>query len=353
MTRGRKNLLYLGLIVLVVGAVGVWYWNYWPEYQRKQLRAEAEKAAAARDYARAAELLSKYRKENPNEVDVVLLHAQVLRHLGKQGLARSALNDARKLGLAQKDYGREMALLEAQRNFPQVGGLLLQIADQRPDDVDVLEALAKGCMQTQEFGRAADLYTRLLALQPDQADFLLARADAWREEANFARGAADYREYLQRDPDNFDARLSLADCLLSNAEIAQGEEELLECQRRHPNRHEVLAPLALCALERGDREQAEALMERALQLDSSSGPYWNELGKLFLVANQNERAINAFEQSLKSNPNDRQAHLGLAQALRKRGRKGEEERIKEHEGRYEELERAHEKGMQRHRERRP
>jgi Flp pilus assembly protein TadD len=118
--------------------------------------------------------------------------------------------------------------------------------------------------------------------------------------------------------------------------MAEAKQELLVCQRLRPDRVEPLVGLAACAIEERDYDQAQSLLNRALELDPASAYVLGMLGDLCLRRQQFDQAILYFRRVLDLEPRNKGARLKLAQALR---RTGELEQAKEEERLYEELQR--------------
>src|SRR5260370_14516595 len=81
-----------------------------------------------------------------------------------------------KLGLSESEGRREFALAEVQKEFsPNAEKNLQNVLEERPDDIEVLQALAEGYAQAERREEAERCYTRLLELAPDRLDFHLQR----------------------------------------------------------------------------------------------------------------------------------------------------------------------------------
>jgi tetratricopeptide (TPR) repeat protein len=219
---------------------------------------------------------------------------------------------------------------------------LRRVLQERPDDPEVIEALAAGCSAEHRWQEANDWYTRLVAVDPHQPDWLLKRGKLRLDATGYQfgrpdRAAEDFREVIRRRPDDFDARLYLAHSLLSDAKVAQARTDLLVCRKQRPDRVEPLVGLALCAAEDRQWDQAEGLLNEALALDPKDTHVLLRMGDLQLRRQNLDAAVRFYRQVLDLDPRNKGARLKLAQAYRSRGeldKAGEEER------RYRELEAA-------------
>lgn len=340
MTQRHKYLVFAAAVVLVPAAVLAGWLDLAPRYERRRQLERAEQAVAANNLARAEELLRGLTREAPDALRPQLLYAQVLRRLGRVGDAEAALQRAKALGLPDADARRESGLLLAAKGLPEAEEPLQQVLRERPDDAEVLRALARGYAMQRRWREADAAYTRCLEVHPNQTAVLFERGRSRLEAREFAKAAADFREVVRQSPEHFQARLYLAHCLLSDARMAEAEPELLVCRQLRPEAVEPLVGLASCAVERGDLNQAQSLLHKALVLDPTSTLVLNEQGELYLLRQRYDLAAVVFQEVVQRDPRDKRGHLRLAQVLR---HNGDLERAREHARRFEELDREEER----------
>ena len=338
MTSVQKLLLYSTLIVGVPALAAAAWWYYLPAYTLVQ----AEHALAAGDLTLAEEKLKSATHLTPNQPRAWLLYGEVLRRLHHPAEAENALRRAENLGAPKPDVRREFALAEVQYGFDaDVEREMLRILQQRPEDTEILFALAQGYAQSRRWAEADRYYTRLLELEPNSLEARLARGQARLAAGgnlysgrDIAGAIGDFQEVLRRAPDHYEAHLYLAHCYLSDARMKDAKAELLICQQLHPDRIEPLVGLASCALEERDYDRAQELLNRALDIDSASVYVLVTLGDLNLRRERFGEAIRYFREALKLDPREKGARLKLAQALRRTGQGAE---AKEQERIYEAL----------------
>lgn len=334
MTRRTYQRILLLLMFLVPAAVAAWWWYYWPIYHLRDLRGRAERAIAEDNLPRADESLARLTQEYPDDLRGHFLYAQILRRLGRVEAADKHLGEAARLGLSQEEGRREFGLLYADVRFSLAVGALEQALKADPDDVEVLRALAIGYAQNSRWAESERCFDRLEQLQPERNDVQLLRGHLYMDRDQFEKAAGLFRGILRRSPGNFTARLLLAHCLLAEAHLGEAEPELLACRQMRPDTPEPLLGLATCAQERGDNAKALTLLGQAYELDPGSVAVLIELGNLQLQNGRADLALPWFEQILRLEPDNRQAHLKMAQVLRQLGKA---DAAKEHERRYQEL----------------
>src|SRR5262249_27568941 len=111
-TSRRRVLVYLA-VVAVPAAVAVGWWYYWPQYRL----AQAERAAGAGDWGRAAELVRPLTQTEPASKGALLLGGRALRKLGRFDEAEKLLTRAAKLSPNDHSVKRELALTRADRLY--------------------------------------------------------------------------------------------------------------------------------------------------------------------------------------------------------------------------------------------
>lgn len=318
----RKKTLLAGIaLAACLGCVGWFY--VWPEYLLKQ----AERAVANNDLVRAEAVLQRLNRHDPENGRARFLLAQVLRRRQRPDKAYEALKQARRLGYAEIECQRELALNEAALEFrPQAADALIKLLNDKPDDEEILQALADGYIKLQNWTAADRYLTRLLEQHPESVEPWVQRgqvryaAKAIERDQNNDVAAADFREVIRRVPDHFKAHMGLAECLLNDAQLASAKRELLICRQLNPAHTEPLIGLAICAMEEQHLEQAQALLDQAMNLQPNSLMALSMQGDLCLRRKEYTDAIRFYQKVLSVDPSNKAIHLKLAQAYRHSGR---------------------------------
>lgn len=333
--------LLLSALVLIPLTVYVWWWRERPTSDRRHRLEAVDRALAAGNLDQADEGLRRLLAEGPDDAQLQLRYAQVLRRQGRLDDASVALLRAMQLGLPEADGLREYALVEATDHFPLAEPALQRVLEERPTDREALQILAEGYARTQNWVAAEKAYTRWLEAEPDRVETYLGRAQVRQEAGQFAAATADLRQFIEAKPRHFLAHLLLANCLLADAHLNEAEAELRRCRELQPARPEPLVGLATCALERGGVGEAEGLVKEALELDPGYLPALQLQGDLAMRQHRYEQAVGIFERILRTQPNDRTILAKAAQAL---VQTGDAARAKQYEARIQQLEQAAKEG---------
>lgn len=325
MILGRKKLAWAATLALLGGLVILAFDVWWPPYLLRQ----AEDAVAQKDFDHAESILRRLISHSPNNARARFLLAQVLRLLHHPDQAEESLRKALQMGYPTQEGERELALDEAAIQFrPPLTMTLRKLSEENPNDLDLLEALARGYASIRDWRQAESYFSRLIERQPENVEWFWKRGQARQyvavetgEGHNLA--ADDFREVVRRVPDHWEARLRLAQCLLSNAQMTEAKDELWWCHQSDPKRVEPLIGLANCAWEEQDWDRANELLTQALALQWNSVIALAMKGDLHLLHQQYPEAIPYFQKVLVLDPANKAAHLKLAQAYRTSGRLAE------------------------------
>jgi tetratricopeptide (TPR) repeat protein len=165
------------------------------------------------------------------------------------------------------------------------------------------------------------------------------------EKGNIQEAIDEFKLALELDPDNENVRNSLGVCygLLSNYDsaiaefekaiaIAPGEymalynlglvqllmkrpdralEHFLDADKINGNNYEVAFQTGKLYLETGNFKASRPYLERAAELEPSSGPVYRYLGDCYRAHHKPQAAISAYKKALKYNPHDAAALSAL------------------------------------------
>jgi tetratricopeptide (TPR) repeat protein len=99
---------------------------------------------------------------------------------------------------------------------------------------------------------------------------------------------------------------------ISKGELVRAEEKLWTLLSSDPNQPEALTLLGIIRARQKRYAEAEALLHRALQLDSKSVAAHRNLANVLSAQNKSDAAIEEYSELVKLSPHDNQARIDLA-----------------------------------------
>jgi tetratricopeptide (TPR) repeat protein len=237
-----------------------------------------------RDYRNAAQDFGKALTINPSSVK-----AQAL-----LGICQKRLGDPSARGRLEKSFsklkdkqlrlqvGIELASLYTQQGDPTAtASLMTSLVDLDPDNVDVL------FMAQRVYSELADnTLNKLAVLAPGSARMQQVIAERLVNEADL-KGAIDhYRKALAIDSKLPGVHFELGEAILQSAPADSGAED-----------------------------EAQKELEAAVMVDGDTAQTECEFASIALLRSQPERAVAHYKRAYELNPNEVQAHMGLAKLL--------------------------------------
>ncbi|MGH7856232.1 MAG: tetratricopeptide repeat protein, partial [Candidatus Binatia bacterium] len=154
-----------------------------------------------------------------------------------------------------------------------------EIAKVRPNEPDILIALAQAHEYREEWESSLGFYSRVLEQRPDSLPALMGRARINQELQRYPAAERDLRRVLARHPGEFDAKFMLAQIYKTS----------------------------------GRRDEALALFDE-LARRGAEPRHLRSLADVMLEVGRAEEAIRYYERNLQVNPGNRGTILGLARA---------------------------------------
>jgi tetratricopeptide (TPR) repeat protein len=166
-----------------------------------------------------------------------------------------------------------------------------------------------------DLGGAEDQLRTAQKLAPEIQDVIVALAEVERRRGE-NRSAADLLgDFVQAHPAAIDARTLLVGALRNSGQldkaIAQGQEVLV----RKPGDAAALAELALCHLAKGERDTAQLLAKQALDSNGKSALAHRAMGLIQLQNGDDALAFQSFLKASQEDPRDTTARLNMGGVL--------------------------------------
>jgi tetratricopeptide (TPR) repeat protein len=314
-------LLGLVLVALVGLVVYEVYWYLWAGYHYQA----AEQAVQRRDFEQAQSHLALCLQVWPRSAETHFLAGRTARRAGAYDEARRHLARCKELGWVPEAISLEGALLTAQQGdtAPVEVYLLSCVHKDHPDAGLILEALARGYLQTFQLTRALECLELWLQRQPDEVQALAWRGEVLERLERSQAALEDYRRVVDLDAGRDDTRLRLANLLLRKREPREALTQYEEVYGRQPGNGEALLGLALCRRELGQPEAARQLLDQLLEVEPRNPRALTARGQVASERGQLAEAEEWLRRAVTVAPFERDVVYAFEQCLHRRGKKDE------------------------------
>jgi tetratricopeptide (TPR) repeat protein len=136
----------------------------------------------------------------------------------------------------------------------------------------------------------------------------------------FAEAAQALEEHLKQRPEDFSSRLLLGLCYQQAGNTVRAQEVLHDVVQRRPEHGDARYFLARVQYLRGEFAQAEANAQLSIKLRGPAARAYNLIGLIRAEQQQNDTALEAYEQAIRSDPQFGEAYLNAGILLLKLGR---------------------------------
>jgi tetratricopeptide (TPR) repeat protein len=314
----------LGLAALLILAGGA-AWRYRvtrPDYQLRQAQA-----ALARGNRDEAERVMLRLEEGGHKEQAYLLHAELLFRARqyKQALDELAkVGEDSELGLRVQAAAVAGWCWLALGNFEEAARELSFVLSHEPDNLRAHQGLADIYYHLGALAQAAGHFDAVGRLDPQDARPYQYLGYIAKDLDHKGEAIQAYQEALRRGLKPEAAagvRQELAELLVGQGRFAEADEVLDSCAAgARENEPVLLALRADCHLGQNRRDEARALLDRALAAHPRSLELLRGRAKLHLAAGEYKEAANLLEQAVAIDRNDLTSRHQLAQAYEALGR---------------------------------
>jgi predicted Zn-dependent protease len=224
---------------------------------------------------------------------------------------------------------RRKALLHVEREeFDLAAPLLRAALDRHPDDLEVVQALARSYLQQKNSAQAETYLTRWSELRPDDAEPLRLRMNLYRQAVQYDQAAVVARRLVVVEPANREARKQLAQILFSAGNFKESERECRLVLEKQAGDRGMLQLLSQTRRAQGDAAEAGAILDRLLAADPNNTSALLARAILFHETDQSAQAIPLLRKVLAlDKTRQRTARYHLSLALERTGQTEEARRV--------------------------
>ncbi len=256
-------------------------------------RRAVQAALYGQDAPSAIVAAEAWQRLEPNNADPAQLLAGLELQRGNRDAARVHLS--RLLTLKpfrnRQDYLNLVRLLNQNVEPEALFGVLDELLESRPDDVEALFAYTVAAAGLGQAQRADSASARLLALQPDSEQALKLRAQVLHQSGQWQPAAELLKGYLKKNPKDVPARFALARALVDGKEYPAARAAFEAVLMQEPGNVEAQLAAALLAGQMGDRKVArQRLLKLSGEAEQADKAHFY-LGKLADDAGQPQQAL--------------------------------------------------------------
>lgn len=181
---------------------------------------------------------------------------------------------------------------------------------------NVANSSGMGYYERGNFVAAADEFQQALAAEPGNPDYLanLARTRLKMGDAHSAESL--FRQALTLSPSHQPSYRGLADLMVAQNRSAEAQAMLSTWSGSQPDNSEPLIEIARLHSQSGQMQQAQAALEKALQVNPGDPVALAAMGSFYEAGGRSDLAVGMYQQSLRSDWNQGQIHSRLAEATR-------------------------------------
>ncbi len=282
------------VLLLILGGMAASAFVPWsgpvrsPEDSAASYWRQAQAALADGDFDRARKHLEHCLEVSPLHAETHFLLARTARRSGDLAGWQRHLKNAEILQWPEKEIALEVVLGRAQAGDVRgAGQRLLPLLDSRhPEKALILEALVKGCLETNRWQEALHWTQVWIEHSPDDWQPFLYRGHACYLSRALKQAIADYHRVLECQEDHAEARLRLADAYLIEGQFELALVQYQAYIQKHPDHPAALVGAANCQFSLGRLEASRATLEQlfAKYQDPSTAPERTLAAGFFLRA---------------------------------------------------------------------
>ena len=162
-----------------------------------------------------------------------------------------------------------------------------------PDNIDALIFKARARLINGHLNEAMNIAESITDLHDREVLFLKAELALANQQRSIA--ADILRTLIESEGHEADSYADIVDLLVDNRQTDMANEWLEEALTRYPDKKVLLESAAYSYVQQERTDEAIALYNRLLDMDAYSTLYWEELGKIYFLREEFDKAIEAFE----------------------------------------------------------
>ena len=207
--------------------------------------------------------------------------------------------------------------------YRQAATYLKQAADQDPNNLSLLLALAHSYLWSNQAKNVLDVYRQILAINPDSAAADMLAGEALDQMKDNAGATRMFRDAVKANPKEPGVHFGLGYLLWSQKQYPEAITEFQAELANDPKHAQSMLYLADSEIQSNEFATAQPLLERAETLDPSLPLSYLDLGIVYSETGRNADALRQLTKAAQLTPDDVNVHWRLARLYRTMGRKDE------------------------------
>ncbi|MDZ7757109.1 tetratricopeptide repeat protein [Rhodohalobacter sp.] len=244
-------------------------------------------------------------RTDPADIDNGLIYAELLMSSNKTSDGIDVIEDLMERHPEEKRIYRMMAEInERQFNISGKRAVLREMQKQFPDDYSILEDIAETYKRESKWEEARAVYDSLKVKTNDVVKYELEKASTWERQDSLAVAEVLYRNLLEEYNGNDKIVLSLGNNLEKQSKWGQAYLIYHDALDSVKENDVVLDTRLAISSVKSDQDSAKVYVDQALNLGSENPALFLEASKLYLGINNQEKAFDLAERSLRKSFSD-------------------------------------------------
>lgn len=230
-------------------------------------------------------------------------------------LAKDASNMQARTLLGMSYYG--------DKQFANAAKHLKVAAQAEPGNGELQHLLAQSCLWAGEYTCALDGFRQIQQSQPDSAAAHILVGEALDGLGKTPEAITEFQKAVQVSPREPNVHFGLGFLYWKSHQYDQAKQEFETELTNDPGNAQALAYLGDTEMKSGNRESATSLLRKAVALRTDIRIAYIDLGLLLMQDKKHKEAVSEFQEAIKLDPNEPDAHYRLAHAYQALGQTAE------------------------------
>ncbi len=181
----------------------------------------------------------------------------------------------------------------------------------KPNNFDVMIALAKGYVRTNRSSEAEDLLVKAREAKPNDIEIRRELVSLYRRKGDNRKALDEIKELLKLGRDN-ETLLLYAKLLFEDGRQKEAEEAIEDIRATDPENIEALMLLGMSQRSRKKYDEAIETYKEIIYINGGYAPAIFERAEVYMLQNKPQWAQKFYERALRADPKHARSELGLA-----------------------------------------